>query len=37
MITLEVDNLNFVDKPEDFQLVVDTIDRKLAEMKMDAI
>ena len=37
MITLEVDNLNFVDKPEDFQLVVGTIDRKLAEMKMDAI
>jgi deoxyadenosine/deoxycytidine kinase len=37
MITLEVDNLNFVDKPEDFQLVVDTIDRKLVEMKMDAI
>jgi deoxyadenosine/deoxycytidine kinase len=37
MITLEVDNLNFVDKPEDFQLVVDTIDRKLAEMKLDAI
>ena len=37
MITLEVDNLNFVDKPEDFQLVVDIIDRKLAEMKMDAI
>ena len=36
LIILEVDNLNFVDNPEDLQKVVEVIDNKLGEMKMDA-
>ena len=36
LIILEVDDLNFVDNSEDLQKVVDVIDNKLGEMKMDA-
>ena len=36
LITLEVDNLNFVDRSEDLQQVIQTIDSKLENMKMDA-
>jgi deoxyadenosine/deoxycytidine kinase len=36
LIILEVDDLNFVDNPEDLQKVVQVIDNKLGEMKMDA-
>ena len=36
LIILEVDDLNFVDKLEDLQKVVQVIDDKLGEMKMDA-
>ena len=36
LIILEVDDLNFVDNPEDLQKVVEVIDNKLGEMKMDA-
>ena len=36
LIILEVDDLNFVDNSEDLQKVVDIIDNKLGEMKMDA-
>jgi hypothetical protein len=35
LITLEVDNLNFVDRSEDLQQVIQTIDSKLENMKMD--
>ena len=33
---LEVDELNFVDRSEDLQQVIQTIDSKLEDMKMDA-
>jgi deoxyadenosine/deoxycytidine kinase len=36
LIVFEVDDLNFVDNPEDLQKVVEVIDDKLGEMKMDA-
>ena len=36
LITLEVDNLNFVDRYEDLQQVIQTIDSKLKNMKVDA-
>ena len=36
LIILEVDDLNFVDNPEDLQKVVEVIDNKLTEIKMDA-
>ena len=36
LIILEVDELNFVDRSEDLQQVVQTIDSKLENMKMDA-
>ena len=36
LIILEVDNLNFVDRSEDLQQVIQTIDSKLENMKMDA-
>jgi deoxyadenosine/deoxycytidine kinase len=36
LIILEVDDLNFVDNPEDLQKVVEVIDDKLGKMKMDA-
>ena len=36
LIILEVDELNFVDRSEDLQQVVQTIDSKLEDMKMDA-
>ena len=36
LIILEVDDLNFVDNPEDLQKVVEVIDDKLGIMKMDA-
>ena len=36
LIILEVDNLNFVDCSEDLQQVIQTIDSKLENMKMDA-
>ena len=36
LIILEVDELNFVDCSEDLQQVIQTIDSKLEDMKMDA-
>ena len=36
LIILEVDDLNFVDRSEDLQQVIQTIDSKLENMKMDA-
>ena len=36
LIILEVDELNFVDRSEDLQQVIQTIDSKLEDMKMDA-
>jgi deoxyadenosine/deoxycytidine kinase len=36
LIILEVDDLNFVDNPEDLQKVVQVIENKLGKMKMDA-
>ena len=36
LIVLDVDNLNFVDNPKDLQKVVEVIDEKLREMKMEA-
>ena len=36
LIILEVDDLDFVDNPKDFQQVVQAVDNKLGEMKMDA-
>ena len=36
LIILEVDDLNFVDCSEDLEQVIQTIDSKLENMKMDA-
>ena len=36
LIIIEVDDLNFVDRSEDLQQVIQTIDSKLENMKMDA-
>ena len=36
LIILEVDDLNFVDRSEDLQQVIQTIDSKIENMKMDA-
>lgn len=36
LIILEVDDLNFVDRSEDLQQVIQTIDSKLKNVKMDA-
>ena len=36
LVILQVDELNFVDNPGDLQKVVEVIDGKIGEMKMDA-
>ena len=36
LVILQVDELNFVDNPGDLQKVVEVIDSKIGEMKMDA-